>query len=149
MTLDLCSLDIAMTEVAAALHEASGFHKPWNARAFAELLAMPGSAGRLALIGGEPAGLVLWRIAADEGEILTICTLPARRRNGVGRHLLAAAIAATAAAGVRRLFLEVATDNAAAIGLYRGFGFAEDGRRRGYYAGPGGPVDALILVRGI
>jgi ribosomal-protein-alanine N-acetyltransferase len=149
MTPIFCRLDIAMTGVAAALHEAAGFHEAWNAHAFAELLAMPGTAGMLALAGEEPAGLVLWRIAADEAEILTICTLPDRRRGGVARHLLAAAIGAMTAAGARRLSLEVAIDNRAAIALYRAFRFVELGRRRGYYRGPQGAVDALILGRDI
>ncbi len=149
MTLELAPLDIAMVEVAAALHAAAGFHEPWHAPAFAELLAMPGTAGSIALAGGEPIGLVLWRIAADEAEILTICTLPDRRRGGTGRRLLAAAVGAMPAAGVRRLFLEVAVDNAPAVGLYRAFGFTDQGRRRGYYQGPNGAVDALILARDI
>ena len=149
MTQSLCPLDLAMIEVAAALHEASGFHEPWNAHAFAELLAMPGTAGVLALAGEEPAGLMLWRVAADEAEILTICTLPGQRRSGVGRQLLDAAISAIRAAGARRLLLEVAIDNRAAIALYRAFRFVELGRRRGYYQGPRGAVDALILGRDI
>ena len=149
MTLNTLPLDIAMTEVAAALHGAAGFHEPWTARAFADLLVMPGAAGLLVLADREPVGLVLWRIAADEAEILTICTLPTRRRAGAARHLLAAASGAIQAAGVRRLFLEVAVDNEAAIGLYRAFGFTDEGRRRGYYQGPHGTVDALILGRDI
>jgi [ribosomal protein S18]-alanine N-acetyltransferase len=149
MTLNTLPLDIAMTEVAAALHGAAGFHGPWTARAFADLLAMPGAAGLVVLADREPIGLVLWRIAADEAEILTICTLPSQRRMGAGRHLLAAAISAMPAAGVRRLILEVAVDNAPAIGLYRAFGFTDEGRRRGYYQGPNGAVDALILGRDI
>lgn len=149
MSLGFRPLDFAMAEVAAALHEASGFHEPWNAQAFAELLAMPGTAGLLALAGEEPAGLVLWRVAADEAEILTICTLPGRRRGGVGRHLLDAATQAMKAAGAGRVLLEVAIDNRAAIALYRAFRFVELGRRRGYYQGPQGAVDALILGRNI
>jgi [ribosomal protein S18]-alanine N-acetyltransferase len=145
MTPTLCPLDIATVEVAAALHAASGFHEPWDAQAFAELLAMPGTNGRVALVDGEPAGLALWRVAADEAEILTICTLPDQRRGGVGRYLLTAAAEAIKAAGGRRLFLEVAIDNSPAIALYRGFGLVQAGRRRGYYQGPAGPVDALIL----
>jgi ribosomal-protein-alanine N-acetyltransferase len=149
MTPSLCPLDLATAEVAAALHEASGFHEPWSAHAFAELLNMPGTAGLLAATGDEPAGLTLWRVAADEAEILTICTLPGRRRAGVARHLLDAAIGAMTTAGARRLLLEVAIDNRAAIMLYRAFRFAELGRRRGYYRGPQGAVDALILGRDI
>lgn len=149
MTLNTLPLDIAMTEVAAALHGAAGFHEPWTAPAFADLLTMPGAAGLLALADREPIGLVLWRIAVDEAEILTICTLPGRRRTGAGRQLLTAAIGTMRAAGVRRLFLEVAVDNDAAIGLYRAFGFTDEGRRPRYYQGPDGAVDALILGRDV
>ena len=149
MSLGLCRLDIATAEVAATLHEASGFHEPWTTQAFAELLAMPGTTGLLALAGEDPAGLVLWRVAADEAEILTVCTLPDRRRGGVGRHLLNAAIGAIKTAGGRRLLLEVAIDNRPAIALYRTFRFVELGRRRRYYQGPQGAVDALILGRDI
>jgi [ribosomal protein S18]-alanine N-acetyltransferase len=147
MKLDTCRLTGAMSAVAAALHAASGFHETWDAAAFAELIAMPGAGGCLALDGETPIGLVLWRIAADEGEILTICTAPARRRHGAGGYLLDTAITVTAAAGARRLILEVAVDNMAAIALYRAFGFTEVGRRGGYYQNAEGPVDALILTR--
>jgi [ribosomal protein S18]-alanine N-acetyltransferase len=42
--------------------------------------------------------------------------------------------------------LEVAEDNAAAIGLYKKNGFVETGRRKGYYERPGAnAVDALVL----
>jgi ribosomal-protein-alanine N-acetyltransferase len=149
MTLELQPLDLTMAEVAAALHKTAGFHEPWTARAFADLLTMPGTAGSVVSANAEPIGLVLWRVAADEAEILTIGVLPDRRRTGAGRHLLDAATGAASAAGARRLFLEVAVDNAAAIGLYRASGFADQGRRTGYYRGPNGTVDALILGRDI
>jgi [ribosomal protein S18]-alanine N-acetyltransferase len=149
MTLELRPLDLAMAEVAAALHKMAGFHEPWTARAFADLLTMPGTAGNVVLANAEPIGLALWRVAADEAEILTIGVLPGRRRLGAGRHLLDAAMDAASAAGARRLFLEVAVDNAAAIGLYRTVGFTDQGRRTGYYRGPNGGVDALILGRDI
>jgi ribosomal-protein-alanine N-acetyltransferase len=145
MMLDTCRLTSAMSAVAGALHAASGFHETWDAGAFAELIAMPGAGGCLALEGETPIGLILWRIAADEAEILTICTAPARRRQGAGGYLLDTAITITAAAGARRLLLEVAVDNMAAIALYRAFGFTELGRRRGYYQNAEGPVDALTL----
>ena len=149
MTLELQPLDLAMTEVAAALHKAAGFHEPWTARAFTDLLTMPGTAGNVVLANAEPVGLALWRVAADEAEILTIGVLPDRRRSGAGRHLLEAAMGAASASGARRLFLEVAVDNAAAIGLYRALGFTDRGRRPAYYRGPDGTVDALILGRDI
>jgi len=46
--------------------------------------------------------------------------------------------------GVREVFLEVGVENEPALRLYRSFGFAEIGRRSGYYAGSV-PGDALVL----
>mgnify|MGYP001404481592 CR=1 FL=1 len=43
--------------------------------------------------------------------------------------------------------LEVATGNAAALGLYKAMGFQEVGRRKGYYERPGAEAeDALTLA---
>jgi ribosomal-protein-alanine N-acetyltransferase len=149
MKLTARPLTPAMAEVAAALHTNSGLHEIWDAHGFAELLAMGGVSGCFAMAGEEPAGFVLWRTVADEAEILTICTAPNMRRRGVGKYLLDAAIAAVSGAGAKRLLLEVAVDNAPAIGLYRATGFTEEGRRPGYYRTEAGPVDALILGMGV
>jgi len=55
-------------------------------------------------------------------------------------------IRAARRAEVKRLFLEVAADNTAAIRLYEGLGFAIVASRKGYYARASAPpVDALIL----
>jgi [ribosomal protein S18]-alanine N-acetyltransferase len=137
-------LTIAMGAVAAALHAASGFHETWTAESFAGLLAT-GADGRLTTLDDTPVGLVVWRVAADEAEILTICTVPEQRRLGVGTHLMDAAIWALESMAIKRLFLEVAVDNAPAIALYRAFGFIETGRRRGYYTRPDGRADALVM----
>jgi ribosomal-protein-alanine N-acetyltransferase len=145
MTLRVEKLTVTMGAVAAALHEAAGFHETWTIDAFNGLLAA-GAEGLLAVLGDAPVGLILWRVAADEAEILTICTVPAKRRRGVGRRLMEAAKARLAAAGTRRLFLEVAVDNDAAIALYRAFGFTDAGLRRAYYIQPDGPVDALVMA---
>jgi ribosomal-protein-alanine N-acetyltransferase len=46
--------------------------------------------------------------------------------------------------------LEVAADNGAALRLYRRTNFTQAGRRKGYYARPGGEkVDALVLARAL
>ncbi|HZC15639.1 MAG TPA: GNAT family N-acetyltransferase, partial [Caulobacteraceae bacterium] len=69
------------------------------------------------------------------------------RRAGVGRTLVEAAAVIAAAAGARALFLEVASDNDAALALYRSAGFARAGQRPGYYRRGAGAVDALVLRR--
>lgn len=67
---------------------------------------------------------------------------------GVGTALLAAATAcADQSLGLRRLELRVFADNAAAIALYRKFGFVEEGRSRGYAMRDGVLADALHMAR--
>ncbi len=128
----------------AALH-AAAIDDPWNASAIAGLLDSPGISALVALRDGERLGFVMVRAVADEAEILTLAVLPSARRGGVGEALMRAALAVTAMAGAKVLFLEVAEDNAVALRLYRRVGFGEAGRRPGYYARTGGAVDARIL----
>ncbi len=99
--------------------------------------------------GGRPlAGFLLARAAAGEAEILSIGVAPELRRQGLARRLLEAALPALRERGAQRLFLEVAADNAPALGLYRSAGLTEVGRRRAYYMRRGGPAaDALLLAR--
>ena len=95
-------------------------------------------------------GFVLSRLAADEAEILTIAVDPAQRGAGLGRKLLSHHLARLAARGVKALFLEVEDSNAAAKALYARAGFAESGRRRGYYRRPDGSgLDALVMQRAL
>lgn len=88
------------------------------------------------------SGMILARIAGDEAEVLTLAVVPARRRRGVGRRLLAAALGEARRRGARAVFLEVSETNEAARALYATAGFAEVGRRRRYYADGS---DALVL----
>jgi len=142
----------AHAPVLAALHalcfgDGSVTGPPWPEKAFADLLALPGCFGLLALDGEVPVGLVLVQVAVDEAEILTIGTHPHRRRLGIGRHLMQAALAEAAVRGATRMILEVAETNLPASQLYAWLGFADVGRRRAYYRLPGGAVDARILAR--
>ena len=130
----------------AALHEGS-FPKSWSADAFSDLLRTPGTSALVAETDGKPSGFVLWRVAADEAEILTIAVATERRRQGLGDTLLKTAEAACLDAGARRVFLEVAADNRAAIALYRAVGYRDVGRRTGYYRTARGAVDAIQMAR--
>ncbi len=129
--------------VLAALHAAS-FPDPWSADSFAAMLSQPGVAGWLA--GDPPHGFLLARAAADEAEILTVAVIPEARRKGAGAEMLDEMLRVLGAGATRRVFLEVAADNAAARGLYARKGFIPCGRRPGYY--PGG-VDAAIMERAL
>ena len=120
----------------------------WDETAVAEVLSMPGAYGLIAVTKNtEPAGFLLGCIVADSGEILSLGTARAYRRRGVARALLRAAMTHAEAAGVARLYLEVAEDNIAARDLYDGAGFARIARRPAYYRRAHGPaVSAMVLA---
>jgi ribosomal-protein-alanine N-acetyltransferase len=127
---------------------ARGFKEAWSAEDIAAILSTPGGYAIAAREEGEPAarGFILARANAGEAEILTLAVDPVHRRRGLGRALVDAALAAAITANAEAVFLEVAADNAAAIGLYEAAGFERVGTRRGYYARPGQiPIDALVL----
>ncbi|WP_205042008.1 GNAT family N-acetyltransferase [Rhodoligotrophos defluvii] len=122
------------------------FADAWSSADFAKLLAMPGTLGLIANRRGQPEGFALLRHTGEEAEILTIGVLPAARRKGLGRALLATALDCAAKLSARDVFIEVDIHNAPALALYRALGFAECGRRRGYYHYRDGTVaDALIM----
>ncbi len=122
-----------------------GFDPAWSAE---EIRSLMDGLGAFAFSAGpetSPAGFVLYRITADEAEVLTIATRPDHRRQGVASALLDTALAAALASGAALMFLEVAVDNLAALALYRSRGFEPVGGRPGYYSRPGGPIDAMIM----
>ncbi|MGE5504770.1 MAG: GNAT family N-acetyltransferase [Actinomycetota bacterium] len=149
MSVELIPAAMVHAELLAGMHRIC-FAKPWDTAAMVGLLDMPGSDGRIAVAGGRmapsgggegPAGLVLWRVVADEAEILTLAVLPPWRRTGLGRTLMRAAMDQARQAGAAVMFLEVASGNDAALALYQGLGFQRMGVRRGYYDG----ADALTM----
>jgi ribosomal-protein-alanine N-acetyltransferase len=80
----------------------------------------------------------------DEAHIATLGVARARQGEGIGALLLDALLAEAD----RRspvVLLEVRADNEVAQGLYRRRGFAEIGRRRGYYQPSG--TDAVVMKR--
>ena len=75
-------------------------------------------------------------------EPVTIGVDPAYQGRGIGRRLLDELLNF---AGDAVVHLEVRTDNAAALGLYRSVGFTEVGLRRRYYRVSG--ADAYTMRR--
>ena len=147
---DLGPLGAFDLDRAAALHAESFAalgERPWVRRDLAELLASPGVAGVLLSGDGGDAGFALWRVAADEAELLTIAVRPIHRRQGAGRRLLLAAIDHARGAGARSLYLEVGVDNPAARGLYEAQGFRAVGRRPAYYRRGSGPAADGVVMR--
>ena len=149
MTVRVLSADGLAPDRLAELH-AEAFERPWTADDFAGLWDAPGAL----VLGDETpeglAGFIMLRVAADEAEILTVAVRPTARRRGVGLALIEAAQAASAALGAEALWLEVASDNVAALALYDRAAFDEAGRRRGYYRlANGRSTDAIVMRRAL
>lgn len=132
----------------AAVHRAVFAEDGWAEPALAALLESPGVFGFVAVGAAGACGFILARVAADEGEILTLAVVEASRRSGLGRALLQAAMAEASRRGARQMFLEVAEDNAAACALYANQGYRLIARRRHYYrrADGVGARDGLLLA---
>ena len=95
---------------------------------------------------GAPVGHAALVVVADEGHVTSIAVDPAHQRRGIGACLLAALCRDARARGLASMTLEVRTSNAAAISLYRRFGFAPAGVRPAYYTDADGTTtDALVM----
>ncbi|MCW2676374.1 MAG: rimI [Modestobacter sp.] len=87
------------------------------------------------------AGLIAY---PEEAHIATVGVTGAAQGQGIGARLLDALLA-EADTRSQVVLLEVRADNDVAQGLYRRRGFAEIGRRRGYYQPSG--ADAVVMSR--
>jgi ribosomal-protein-alanine N-acetyltransferase len=128
----------------ARLHHGS-FMRAWSPEEFAALLERPDTLVPAAVQDGYVVGFAVAMIIAGEAELLTLVCAPGLRRRGIARALMGVLGQEASRRGAGCWFLEVATDNAAARALYEALGFAEVGRRPGYYPGAEGPVDALVM----
>ncbi len=148
--------------------------RAWGEKSFADLLASPGiflslvpsslskyaGGGEQSERGAEPPttataqsaqipGFALGRVTLDEAELLTLAVHPDHQRRGLGRICLAAFESEALERGATRAFLEVAASNRAARTLYAKAGWAEDGKRPGYYPSATGREDAILMSKAL
>lgn len=79
--------------------------------------------------------------------VLGMGLIASYRGLGLGSRMLATTLDRAGPAGLSRAELIVRADNAAAIALYRRFGFVEEGTLRDYMRVDGVPYDALLMSR--
>lgn len=128
-----------------AFHPAFG--EAWTRGQCLGILDLPRVWLTLAREDGRPAGFALARVVADEAELLLLAVRATFRRRGIGAALIERTLVIAAAAGARRLHLEVRDGNAA-VQLYARSGFDQVGRRHAYYRGHDGQLfDAISLSR--
>lgn len=128
--------------------EKQSFPSPWSLWCF---LAEYANSKSTILVAGPPRpepwqvwGYVVFWVVAGEMHLLNLAIHLAHRRRGIARALLTAALAQGRGHNVSVVWLEVRPSNAAALALYRSFGFQEVGRRARYYNDNG--EDALIYA---
>ena len=136
-------------DILSEIHEQS-FSRGWGPDEFATLVAQRNviclAARRIGVLGARrTVGFILVRHASDEAEILSVAVTPASRGKGIGRRLVEEAMRRLYRERINTLFLEVDEENDAAVSLYRALGFAEVGRRTGYYSQAGSAATALVM----
>jgi ribosomal-protein-alanine N-acetyltransferase len=124
-----------------------GGDDPWPESAFVREVAAGHNRYVAARVNDELVGYAgiarLGRISPFEYEIHTIGVDPDYQRHGIGRAMMDRLLAWTEPGSA--VFLEVRTDNAPAITLYRGLGFVTVGVRKRYYRASG--ADAYTMRR--
>jgi ribosomal-protein-alanine N-acetyltransferase len=135
-------------ETVARLH-AEGFYRGWTREEFAAYIAGEGTPVFVACDSKRRiAGFAMLRQLGEEVELITIAVDRRWRKKGVGLMLMRALFEALLRSPAKRMLLEVATDNPAALKLYGKVGFVKVGERKGYYPRPDGtPATAIVMAR--
>ena len=121
---------------------------PWSRDNFTDSLACNYSCW-VCRVDGEVAGYFVLMLAVDDAHLLTIAVAESHQRRGLGARLLRQAMAIGLAGRAQTILLEVRLSNVKALAMYRHFGFAQIGVRRGYYPADGGREDALVLTHAL
>jgi len=120
------------------------YPRPWSLGLFMSELSMRnGRVYLVARVGPVLVGYAGLLFSLDDGHVTTIAVDPEWRRAKIGTRLLVQLARQAIAAGAKNLTLEVRVSNDAAQAMYRKFGFAPAGVRKGYYVETN--EDALVM----
>ena len=119
------------------LHKKCFPNKPWSADDFRDL-----KKSGCEIIMSEN-GFIVYRIAADEAEIITIGVNPKIRRNGIASAMIGIIEKTIKNQNVKKIFLEVASTNEPAKKMYEKLGYKVIGLRPKYYDG----IDAILMEK--
>jgi ribosomal-protein-alanine N-acetyltransferase len=126
--------------------ECSVFPYPWSRTNFADSVASGYDGWTVRDAAGSLAGYYLLMYAVDEAHLLDVAVAAPRQGQGLGRRLLERIGVRARSQGMTSILLEVRPSNERALAVYRRYGYAEIGRRKGYYpAGPGQREDAIVM----
>lgn len=119
------------------------FSNPWSEASFASRFDLDPVFSVLT-DGEEIIGFaIVDTLVQDQAELFNIAVSPEYRGRGLSKLLMDDVIEKAKERGATRMLLEVRVGNAAAVALYKKYGFVENGLRRGYYSAP--KEDALLM----
>ena len=127
--------------------EQSVYPHPWTRTNFADSLKHGYQAWVLRSQGGELMGYFLVMAVVDEAHLLNVAVASAWQGQGLGRFLLNQSVACARGLGMESMLLEVRPSNERALRISRRYGFAEIGRRKGYYPAANGAREDAIVMR--
>lgn len=96
---------------------------------------------------GMLAGYFLIMFAVDEAHLLNITVRRDLHGHGLGRALLDKVVEVARDNAMASVLLEVRPSNLRALSVYRRYGFAEIGRRKGYYPAADNTREDAIVMR--
>ena len=118
--------------------------KPWSSEVLhGELALVDTRRYFVAIQNGKVVGFAGLMLAVDDGHVTNIGVKPEAQRSHVATRLMIVLCRAAIELRMTALTLEVRLSNRPAQELYRRFGFAPVGVRKGYYQHP--DEDALIM----
>lgn len=131
--------------VAVERIEARAQQAPWTLQSLSDCLCLRDIC-LVAASGERIVGYIILRPSSDEGDLLNIAVSPGSQHQGVGSALMVAGLESCHKLGLRRVYLEVRKGNVVARNFYAGFGFTEQGTRKGYYRSGAGPSEDAVLM---
>jgi ribosomal-protein-alanine N-acetyltransferase len=139
-----------MTETdvdAVTLLEQLVFTDAWPREAFEQDVDSRNSGFLIAEIDGILCGYAGYLMGGGEAQLINIAVAPEYRGKSIAKILLNHILEIARKADCENIFLDVRPTNAAAIGLYKKYGFLELYNRPKYYHSP--VEDALVMVKNL
>lgn len=134
---------------AVLLIERGAYEFPWTRGNFVDSLRAGYDMQVLWSVCGarsDRVGYFVAMVGVDEMHLLNLTVSPAHQGQGHARHMLDALARLALRRHAQQLWLEVREANARARQLYERYGFADVGRRRGYYPAAGGAREDAVVM---
>ncbi len=124
--------------------EAQVYPRPWSLGLFLSELGLHAARSYfVARVDGHVVGYGGLMFSLEDAHITTLAVDPSWQRHKIGQRLMVVMASEAVRRGSENLTLEVRVSNQAAQALYRRFGLAPAGIRKGYYVESG--EDAIVM----